>query len=342
METQKRRIPKHLSPSGISTYRKDPEEYYLRYAATYAPERTPQTQAMAMGSAFDAYCKNYLHESLFGKAETNGTIFEFNALFEAQVSEEWRDFCILHGLYVFETYKKSGALGDLLLDLQQAVNKPKFEIEISGIIHGANVTKSREYGDLVLLGRPDVYYINKYGSPVIIDWKVNGYVSNYNISPKPGYVRLRMDTKKSGCHTGCVLKMHNGVLINGSLSLHEIDIDWGTQLAVYGWLAGSEVGDEFIVGIDQIVCNRNGSEFPTLRIAEHRCRVASQFQHDVLKLANDIWDRIHSDHYFREMSLEDSQARCLQLDTQSFEIAQLDQQFLDMTAKSSIFGKSPK
>jgi hypothetical protein len=325
---------KYLSPSGISRYRKDPEDFYMRYLAHHKLGDEPQTQPMSIGSAFDAYAKSYLHNRLFGKG--NDPKYEFHALFEAQVQTQWRDWARIHGLYVFNKYMESGALADLMLELEQAVNVPKFEIEISGVVHHSRDDYSREAktmekAGVVLLGKPDVFFINKHGGHTNIDWKVNGYCSKWKKSPTPGYVKIRLD-KKGGCHTDCVLKMHNGILINIATTLEMIDVDWATQLSIYAWLSGCAIGHDFIAGIDQIVCSNSGTEFPDIRIAEHRLLVSPSFQFDVFELANDLWDRCHSNHFFRNMSFEDSQARCKLLDESAKSLAnETDQTFLEMT-----------
>lgn len=320
---------KYLSPSGISLYRQDLEAFYLRYLAgdKRGPD-DPQSQAMAAGSAFDAYAKSYIYEALFGKG--HDPRYQFENIFDAQVEQQWRDWGKLHGMYIFETYRKSGALADLMLDLQQAVAEPKFEIEIMGVINSRRQPKMSVVDNpedtnrnVVLLGRPDVFYINKFGSHVIVDWKVNGYVSKYNISPVPGYIKVREPHKnKSGeyqigkPHPDCQLINHNGTMINGKAFLEERDVSWATQLSIYAWLSGVEVGDDFIAGIDQICCQRNGTEFPNIRVAEHRMRVKSGFQYEVFELAEKIWRDSYSGHFFSEYSLEDSKERCRLLDEQ--------------------------
>ncbi len=321
---------KYLSPSGISKYRSDPESFYLRYCASHAPGDEPQSQAMAIGSAFDAYAKSFIVEQLYGKGYDPK--YEFTNIFEAQVDSRWRDWGRMHGLYVFEIYRKSGALADLLIELQQAVNKPRFEIEVTGVINNQREGVSMSRGGVTFLGKPDVFFINKHGAHVIIDWKVNGYLSKQPKSPMKGYVQLRQDLRKTGKHKECVPTLHHGVLINSVASLHEFDVSWATQLSVYAWLLGADIGSDFIAGIDQICCAQNGTEFPDLRIAEHRSKIAPSFQHETFRLAQDIWDRAHSDHFFREMSKEDSQARCKILDETSLTQSDLDPLFLEMTA----------
>lgn len=322
------RQPRYLSPTAITLYRRDPEAYYIQYLSDVRPEREPQTQAMAIGSAFDAYAKSDLHEKLFGKG--NDPKYAFDSIFEAQVEPQWRDWARLHGLYVFDCYEKSGALADLMLDLQKASNVPKFEIEIMGAIHGSREPKEIARGGVIFLGKPDLFYINAHGAHVELDWKVNGYLSKTAVSPMKGYIRLRKDPKKSGKHPECVIKMHIGVLINQALKLEDCNPDWATQLSIYAWLSGCDIGEEFIAGIDQVCCSPTGTEFPDIRIAEHRMLVSPPFQHSVFDLAVEIWQRAHSEHFFKELTLEESKARCEMLSQMTVET---DPTFLEMTKR---------
>jgi hypothetical protein len=221
---------------------------------------------MSIGSSFDAYAKSWLHENLFGKG--NDPRFEFQALFEAQVEPHNRDWALQNGQYVFEQYKQSGALSDLLGELR----------------------------------------------------KVNGYCSTRNAhSPLPGFIRLRSAGKtQHGQHKDCLPMVCDGLMINiGSFleDTNEIGAEWATQLAIYHWLLGSPFcAENLLVGIDQIVCDATKSALPQIRIAEHRTRVSKKWQQRTFDIAAHIWECCHSDHFFRDMSKEESQGRCKVLD----------------------------
>lgn len=301
----------YLSPSAIAKRRKEGiEAYYLSYLSDTKLENEPQTQAMSIGSSFDAYAKSYLHERLFGKG--NDPRFEFETIFEEQVEPHNRDWAKLHGKYVFNQYTKSGALNDLYIELSQAQGTPRFEFEVRGAVKGLEA----KINNVVFLGKPDVFYYNSAGFPVILDWKVNGYCSKGTTSPKPGFIRLRHcdgTSPKSIAHKDAVLGKLHGATINTAKCLEEVDEDWAGQLAVYGWLCGQEVGSPFLTGIDQLVCKETGG-FPEIRVAEHRTQVSRGFQIDYFNIAQELWETVHSDHIFREMTKEDSDARCKLLD----------------------------
>src|SRR5215831_465816 len=239
------RIPTYLSPSAIALFTNNPKDYYLSYLSPVKPPRAEQTLAMAAGSAFDAYVKSYLYNSLFGKG--NDPKFDLAALFEAQVDSIHRDYCWTHGQYVFDHYKSSGCLADLMLELTSAIGKPRFELEITGVVDGYREGVTKDIKGVILLGKPDLFYTNKLGCNVIIDWKLNGYVSSYRTSPTAGYVKIRDSNSRhhNSFHKDCVPMMHKGVLINIATYLENLNSQWADQLSIYSWLLGANVGEDF-------------------------------------------------------------------------------------------------
>jgi hypothetical protein len=312
------RTPAYLSPTSINLWEQDREAFYLQYLADERPPRIPQTRPMSVGSSFDAYAKSFLHEGVFGKGFDPR--FDFKTLFEAQVEPHNRDWALTAGKHCFEQYKESGALSDLMLEISSGIGKPRFELEVRGVIDGRRegITMELE-GGVVLLGKPDVFFINKSGTHVVLDFKVNGYCSDYTTTPMPGYVRLRNGKRSQGQHKDCQLMMIGGVMINVAAFLEHLNTDWATQLAIYAWLLGIDIGGEFITGIDQLVCQADqfgstGTRLPHIRIAEHRLRISSDFQWRVFAKAQAVWEIIHSDHIFRNVTKAESQQRCQALD----------------------------
>ena len=309
------RIPEYISPTALMAWEKSPEEYYLQYLADRRPPRIPQTQPMAVGSAFDAYIKSYYHEALFGPSADPR--FEFQTLFEEQVETQNRDWALVAGQYAFECYKYSGALADLLVELSAAPSAPRFEFTIRGEIEG-----------VPLLGKPDLYYIHKTGKPIILDWKVNGFCAKTAKSPNRGYIRLRDGWKATALdppsrnsndmHKDCMPFKLGGVTINMAEFLESINKEWGLQLATYAWLMGAEVGGDFICALDQLACgpSTNGPNKPKIRVAEHRLLVGPEFQRGCVDRYKALWDVINSGHIFRDISAEESRARCEMLDIQ--------------------------
>lgn len=316
------RVPKYLSPSSFKLFESDLNEFYLKYLAETRQPRGGQTKPMSVGSAFDAYAKSYIHHCLFGNYGLNDQ-YAKDTIFEQQVEPHNRDWARAAGQHTFDCYKNCGALADLMLELNKSVGKPRFEFEIQGTIES-------RIGTVQLLGKPDIFFMNKEGARVILDWKVNGYCSNSIWSPMPGYVMCR-DAWPPGSrkaspndrmpHKNCFPARFKGLMINTQEYLENLNIEWAAQLAVYGWLLGEEVGSQDLIhGIDQI-CGMGTPEKQLLRVASHRLRVGANFQHELLDRLTVAWDIIVSGHIFREMSREDSDAHCADLERQAAAMA---------------------
>lgn len=289
------RKPEYLSPTSIGVFLEDREAFARKYLITPRPPKEPQTQAMAIGSAFDAYVKSFLHEKFFGKGANPQ--YELPAIFEKQVEPHNRDWAWGQGKYVFDEYCKSGALADLMLDLNQCVGKPRFEFEIKDTI-------TTQVGEVPLLGKPDIFFINKMGGRCIYDWKVNGYMSPRNTSPMKGYLVLR---PSRAMHKDCFPVLFNGIKINAGHKLDDCNKEWARQITIYSWLLGEPVGsEEMVAGIDQIV-----GPATSMRFATHRMRISADFQRGLLATIEEIWRVIDSGIIFPELSKEENDSRLL-------------------------------
>jgi hypothetical protein len=305
----------YISPTALGVWESNKTEYYLLYLADERPPRIPQNRPMAIGSAFDAYVKSYLYEKLFGTVDPK---FELSTLIEAQVEAQNRDWARQHGAYVFDCYKQSGALNDLLLEMQRANGEPRFEFEVRGAVHGYREGISREMESVVLLGKPDASYVSATGVHVILDFKVNGYCSGHAPSPMAGYIRLRRRGGTNyGQHKSAQIMMVHGMMINVSSYLEDLNISWATQLAIYGWLCGESVGGDFVVAIDQLCCDATKTQLPEIKVAEHRLRISGNYQQRVFARLLEMWEIVQSDWIFRDMSREQSLQRCAILDEQA-------------------------
>lgn len=258
---------------------------------------------MAVGSAFDAYVKAFLAKALFGSG------IDFNSLFEQQVEEHNRDFAQKAGAKVFLAYKESGSLVDLLRILETAREPPRMEFTQQERI----LADGDHTNPVVILGKPDLYFITKEGLPVVLDWKVNGFCSDTGASPAQGYIVIKGQCRNHGSahHSACIWH-EKDLLINADPNLEKYKPDWATQIAVYSWLCGAKVGEQVIAAVDQIVCKPDG-----ISVAQHRCEITEGFQRKVHAEFQECWDIVHSDHIFRDVSYELSKARCQMLATQA-------------------------
>jgi hypothetical protein len=301
----------YLSPSSITVFWKDRREYYLRYLCEQRPPKIPQNHHMAAGSAFDAHVKAYLHEAIFGKGKDPR--FDLVTLFNAQVEPQNRDDSFSVGKYVFQQYQKSGSLANLMLELQSSITDPRFELEVKGVLGNYREGVQSQFGDVVLLGKPDLFFINKSGAHVIFDWKVNGFYSKSGVSPMKGYVRLMENGSNLGSHKESFPILKDGVLVNKAARLETLNTEWANQLSIYCWLCGEEVGAETFCAIDQICC-RPSFDMPSIRVAEHRAWVSTAYQKQWFETVRKTWDIIKSGHIFTDLTREQSDERCKLLD----------------------------
>lgn len=321
--------PTYLSPTSLSIFEQDRDKFYLQYLTDVRPPRDPQTLAQSVGSAFDSVIKSYLYTALYGN-NGDGKYEKMN-LFESQVEKHNRDIVLPIGEYLFLQYRASGALSDLMLELQTAVDEPQFEFTVQGQIKGYRESRTTHVPlnesdqiEIPLLGKPDIKFINNEGQHCLFDWKVNGYYGSGNTSPLAGYIECREQMEPNrwlyrGKHKNAVIGTWKGIKVNLCGGMEDYNKDWASQLSTYGWLMGEEVGVESVVGVDQIVCNctkRFDGAWPVLRIASHRTKVRSGFQLELVKRYSRCWSTVISDPFwlYPEMTLEDSQAKCRLLD----------------------------
>ena len=313
-----------MSPTSFHLWEKDREAFYEKYLADEKPVKVPQTGAMAVGSAFDAFVKSALHWDLFGN--DGGGEFELSTLFEKQVEEvSIRDWAWLAGDYAFNKYKCYGNYQELLTELLQSEEEPRFEFSLRGKI-----------GNVPCLGKPDMWY--KRNVQVVLDWKVNGFCAARPQSPKKLYKTCRdcwaplVDKDEVGFamhkptrgggepkpHKQYVEIDHHGHMI-GSHFLEDVNPAWAEQVCIYSWLLGVEVGDDSMVAcIDQLVCkpttDPNNFRWPLMRVAQHRCRISKAFQESLFTRLQNCWAQIQSGHIFDGVSREESDAHCSIMD----------------------------
>ena len=291
------RTIKYLSPTSIKLFDKSPEEFYERYLADEKTPRDPQYPVMAVGSAFDAYIKHYLSAELLG----SGGQYDLRELFESQVEEQNREKAWDIGKLLFDRYVALGAAADLMVMLSKGTNvRFEFSLQSSLTLNGSECT---------LLGKPDLFFEYE-GVQVILDWKVNGFMSKKRPSPCKGYINTLGDFKKKQ-HKDVITREIEGIIVNLVHPLEMVSADWGRQLAIYGWLLGCPIGGEFIVAIDQLVCGAGVMH----GVAQHRTTISSAYQLRLWESACSLWRRCTSGHFYTDLSLEDSQSRCRLMDT---------------------------
>lgn len=288
---------KYLSPTSLRKYETSPKEFYLTYLADN-PIRSPQTAAMAAGSAFDAFVKAAFYQDTFGRTDPE---YELDFLYEQEVEPHNRDSAREVGRYLFEAYKLSGFYAELLKLLDESDRPPRFERE-----------RIKEVNGVPIKGRPDCVFHLKSGAQVVLDWKVNGYYSNYQTSPfkyfKMGrHAHPKDKYKLSGkCHPEYVGTEWHGVEIFAGPFESIYDV-WADQLITYSWLL-SERCDEVCFCIHQLAAKPSDSQFPFIRVFEYWGRASNEYCEALMVRYQTVWDALKSGRIFLDVSVEEGQA----------------------------------
>lgn len=258
------RIPRFISPSSLSKWKKDRREWILQYASFTKLPKIQQTKPMALGSAFDAFAKGFLEEKFLGLLGRD----EYYLSKQVEIDDP---SVVQDASNLFEAYKRN-SLPNLVAEMMLASGKPKFE---------ESVTWDTGYRGLVLMGKPDLFFMIDQGINVIIDWKVSGYYSKTAPSPKKGYIKIMPEGKS---HKNTYPEDYHGITIDGVHRMEDIDEEWATQLTIYAWILGAPVGSEIIGGIEQLVGN--------VRIASYRNKIGKEFQEKIWSELKSMWDEI--------------------------------------------------
>lgn len=299
------RQPKFYSASNIGTFFQDKRDYYLKYLSDNKV-RDPQTPAMALGSAFDARIKAYLHKRYVGNGDPE---FEFDNLFVSQVEEQNRDILLETSKIVYKAYVESGALKRLCVILDKAEDIG-MEYRLEGDIFG-----------VPFCGYPDLTF-SLNGQPVIFDFKVNGYFSKNGIGPKKYYSwiegglnstgkPLRGDKQK---HKDAVISDWHGLPYCSNFPFELVDEKWAFQMMIYHWLKGVDPCDLPLIGIEQISCQPN-----KIRVAQFRGMVSNDFIANCESKIKHVYNTVTTlvdgyPHIFENLSKEDNDLLCVTLD----------------------------
>jgi hypothetical protein len=103
--------------------------------------------------------------------------------------------------------------------------------------------------------------------------------------------------------------MVNGVKINIACNLEDINPDWASQLSIYGWILGAS--DNQIGSIDLLTDYLN---IERGRVVSYRNRIGEDFQRILMTRIKKMWELLEQNWIFDDMTQEESQEYCLQLD----------------------------
>lgn len=297
------RLPPALSPSALARWEDRREEFFERYISPVRTPRQPQVNYMAVGSAFDAFVKSQIHSDIYGKAQTKGSQFDRQKLFESQVEEHIRDEVWERAEFLFNQYRMTGSYADLMSEIHKSNYAPEMEFKVSTEVNGVPI-----------MGYPDLRYITKGGIHVIADFKVNGAFSNHGVSPLKGY-KVARSIKRNGeikreTHKDYVEEQLGDITISKHC-LGSFSRDWATQLTMYAWCLGETPGDEnFVTRMEQIACRPTKSGDINVKIASHVSRISQNFQLEVMMRLCQCWQFVTVGHIFTDFTFEENLEHC--------------------------------
>ena len=291
------RVPEYLSFSALALFERSPTEYYIRYIHTPKLDREPQTDAMSVGSAFDALVKNRLSMDLFGPEHTERLGLRLRDLVPKQCDSHTLPESLEIAIPIWEQYEESGAYRALLDEVQLSAVEPQFEVRVQARIGGVEI-----------MGYPDLYYHNREGALVVADFKVSGSCSRAGVSPQQGYMICRdiHGSRTNGCtHKKFVPGFHLGEQVSEYLIESHTDY-WASQLSGYAWCLGEKVGSQnFLVRIEQLAV-RPGCK---VKCCTYKSRVSEEYQAELLERYQRCWSAVKSNWIFNDMNLLDSQRK---------------------------------
>ena len=264
-----------ISPTMLSTLESDEVAWIRTYI--YG-EREPQNEAMAAGSAFDAFIKWHLHGQSVATQEAISALIEDKVLWG--VSEENTDYGRRIGRYLFDEYVKLHGVEFLKEEIGQA------QVFMEETVQGIMTYKGHA---VPIGGKPDLFWHKEQGGglvPCIRDWKVSQIKKDKPTIVK-GYHRLCLPA--AGVSVPRVAEVtdipnvyHHKEIVRDLPSILPRE---STQLCMYAWLCGVPVGEPIDGGIDRLV------GMP-LRLVTYRGVIGVAFQQQLAERLILAWDRI--------------------------------------------------
>lgn len=307
------RTPKYISPSALSKYLSDREQYYLDYLADNRPPRQPQTPAMAIGSGFDAAIKCCIANEVLDVCPDE-LMYERLKL-DSVEAHNLTPHQEAYWLYIFDKYLASGSMADLIRDM---------EIGQHSILQGTvAATVSCFTQEVPLLCKPDLFCVGEDDFITVMDWKTKGLMGSTNVSPTPKYVRVRdswgLEAGKPGSnkdmpHKAAAVIKSRGMEIS-SVPLEEIDRSWAIQLTIGAWCIAKAPEEDFLGVIHQIVPHwLSTSKNPYVRVAQYYARPSKEFIRWLKGTLDDMWNAIQSGYIFTDLTVEENDERIQSLD----------------------------
>lgn len=323
------RIPLFYSPSQLGMFISNRREYYLQYLCDKKAPKIPQTEPMAIGGAFDSHLKRALAVRYYGREDSRVAIggeYDLSFMLNHAI-ESHLDFDKIagYGYALFKKYCDFGWYNRLISEIDKA--DPK-SLMMEGVVRRVfspqeikafDPNYDESLGGFELYGKPDICFTID-GVWHIYDAKVNGFFSSS--SPIKGHVSKSTD----GCaHKDCILgTTTSGIVVDIS---GYFDSVYNRQIGCYNLCLGGS-GD-YVAGIEQISCREatsrtqesavlmRGNTRVAITCASSRVLRPHSEAVSVMRDFAYMHDRIKRGWIFDDLSLEENNAVCRELDLQS-------------------------
>ena len=249
----------YFSPTSFLESEECEYGFYLTRMSEYVFPRLQQTEAMAIGCAFDSFAKAELAYVLGKKNKKKNLLATL-----LQSVEDHNKHIIPLGNQLFEKYYEYGCFDNLIQEGMEDI-----ELVIHKNIAGVEGT----LGEVKLFGKPDATLVGR----IPLDWKVSGFGSAAGQSPKQGYFRCLSAPR-----------VDKGVHPKYGLPLETIDIRWATQLVFYNWMLGNDTLD-MSGRIEQCAIRPTATVF-----ASYRAKISPEFITITRLKLTDRWNRFRN------------------------------------------------
>ncbi len=302
-------IPSYYSPSSCSKFYQDRAEYYLMYLAKTRAPRMKSTPAMNLGNVYDSLVTHAIAVMFYGLSDVRTqTEFSMETLMEACHEDHLdMDEQLAIAQDIFNQYKATGGFAALCAELRQAD---------PGSIKMQQKSYYNSPKGYTLFGYMDISFT--IGDVLVVrDFKLNGYFSKAGITLIKNYIdAFPKDVKRVKYpHKDVFLSKHVCGLQFAFGCASKAIPQYARQLATYGWaLNGNKAPVEnLLLGIEQVSCKRGSNRVPEIMFARTSNFIKPDAQLQLLKEYDFMHETIISGHIFDDLTREESDAKCVEL-----------------------------
>jgi hypothetical protein len=209
-----RRQITHISPSTFADWKRCQYKVYLKKQSGEIQPTYKSSLAMSIGSAFDAFIKEYIAK----KRGIKSPLLDLNLMLTKNIPESLRPEAIKQGRELAKIYIDLGLAAPYLEKIYDIKLEQELYIQINHI---------------PILGQLDMI-----ANGVPFDWKTRGFENN-SAYPHKGWQRHIKYNTNNG--TFDILEQ------DAPISMENKNPAWATQLMFYNWLAGNEAKSSYYV-----------------------------------------------------------------------------------------------